>query len=355
MSQSMDFTRTGIPKIGAVVRGKSPVTCISYHSDGVHLYVTSEGDGRMRLVDCKRGVSDAPALKFETEGVKLVESTHHNQCVLYTGRGGSTSHSVNYLSLYDNKILRHFKGHMAEVTDVSMNPVDDCFLTASEDRTVRLWNVQQSGALATMNLPKSTSATGNMTLDPFGLPHVTYDTTGLVFGVTAPMANSGGHLIHLYDARKYDGGAFAELKLETSAIQKALEVKGISPNIANVLSKAGWKSIQFNASGKNLLITAEKGLALMLDGFDGSVSNVFVAEGPNANTSPTLAISACFTPDERAVLGGNEDGTISCWDAKTGVLLRKLDGHVGPVGCVAANPKFAQIASSCTNTALWLW
>lgn len=46
-----------------------------YHEDGNHLFVTSEADSRMRLVDCQRGVSDTPAIKFERDGVRLVEAT----------------------------------------------------------------------------------------------------------------------------------------------------------------------------------------------------------------------------------------------------------------------------------------
>jgi len=353
----MDFTRSGIPKIGSVIRGKSPASCISYHEDGVFLYVVSEEESRMRIVDCQRGVSDTSPIKFEKDGVRLVEATHHNQCVLFTGKGDKSQtigqrHAIQYLSLYDNKILRHFRGHSGDVTDVSMNPVDDCFLTCGTDRTVRLWNLQQAGSLAEMDLPKS----GNgINLDPDGYPHVTFDSTGLVFGVTAPIASVAGHLIHLYDARKYSGGAFAELKLEHSAILKAIEGRGVAPNFANDLSRAKWTSMKFNTSGKNLLVTAEKGLALMLDGFDGSVTNTFLSDGLDSTTSSTEAAAMCFTPDEKVILGGNEDGTISCWDAKTGILLRKLDGHVGRVGCLAPNPKFAQIASACTNTALWLW
>jgi WD40 repeat protein len=67
---------------------------------------------------------------------------HHNQCVLFTGKGSKTQpliqrNAIHYLSLYDNKIMRNFKGHAGEVTDLNMSPVDDTFLSSSTDRTVR--------------------------------------------------------------------------------------------------------------------------------------------------------------------------------------------------------------------------
>lgn len=72
----MDFRQPKQPKISAVIRGgKGSCTSISYHEDGNHLYVTSEADSRMRIVDCQRGVSDTPAIKFERDGICLVEAT----------------------------------------------------------------------------------------------------------------------------------------------------------------------------------------------------------------------------------------------------------------------------------------
>jgi hypothetical protein len=62
----MDVTAA---QMGAVIRGKEPATSISFHSDGVHLFVASERDQR------QKGTSDQPAIRFEREGIRLVEST----------------------------------------------------------------------------------------------------------------------------------------------------------------------------------------------------------------------------------------------------------------------------------------
>jgi hypothetical protein len=70
----MEFSQ-GDPKIASVIRGKAAATCMSYHEDGAHLFVTSEADSRLRVIDCQRGLADKPALKFERDGVRLVQST----------------------------------------------------------------------------------------------------------------------------------------------------------------------------------------------------------------------------------------------------------------------------------------
>ena len=66
-----------------------------------------------------------------------------------------------------------------------MNPAEDTFLTASKDRTVRLWNLQQAGCIGQMDLPPTETK---------GQPHVVFDSTGLVFGVTAEMAGGQGNV-----------------------------------------------------------------------------------------------------------------------------------------------------------------
>lgn len=66
-----------------------------------------------------------------------------------------------------------------------MSPVDDSFLSSSADRTVRLWNAGKSGnSLCELKLPQTVE----------GPPLAAFDSTGLVFGVTARMAGDEGNV-----------------------------------------------------------------------------------------------------------------------------------------------------------------
>lgn len=348
LTQAMDFANP--PKVGAVIRGTAPSTSLSFHEDGVHLFVTSEEDARLRLVNCDNGTSERPATKFEREGIRMAEKTHHDLCVIYTGKGTKEQppaqrHAVHYLSLHDNKILRNFSGHTGDITNISMSPVDDTFLTSSADKTVRLWTLEKAGCIAELHLPTTAQ----------GRPYGCIDGTGLVFGVTTSLDESSNeHAIHLYDARNYKGGPFSEMKVSQNSIQDSIQGKGIAPDIASKLSAGRWNSMSFSKSGDQILIGADRGLGIVLDGYEGKVDNILLAEGASS-LSDAAAFSGCFTPEDQTILGGNQDGTITCWDAKSGAVTCKLEGHPGRVSCVAANPKFAQIASACTNTALWTW
>ncbi len=143
------------------------------------------------------------------------------------------------------------------------------------------------------------------------------------------------------------------MEVKRQDIEAKLRSSGSTPEHAYALSRSEWTSIEFNKSGKQILIGTNGGVALTIDGYEGSVLHSFQMEG-GADSSP-LPMAACFTSDDKSVLCGNHDGTVSCYQADTGLLARKLRGHVDRVNCLASNPKYAQIASSCTNTAVWVW
>ena len=223
-----------------------------------------------------------------------------------------------------------------------MCPADDSFLTSSVDRTVRLWTASQAGCLAELKLPEETIKS----------PLSAFDYTVLDFAVTAAMqGESKGYYLHLYDARNHVAGAFAELKVLEQDLETAIQSHiNVVPERAKELSQAEWKSIKFNVSGDRILIGTEKGMSIILDGFTGVIQQIIIGHIPTERNAV-----ACFTPDDETLLFGNDDGTITCWNIRDGSVAKSLAGHVGPVSCIAANPKYNQIASACSQTAIWHW
>jgi len=155
----------------------------------------------------------------------------------------------------------------------------------------------------------------------------------------------------LYDSRQHSSGGFAELQVPQADLEKAIQATStMTPDQATAMSKATWNSLEFDTSGNHLIVGTDNGMTILLDGFEATVQRVFCP--PTKTDRPAVS---CFTPDDKTILTGNTDGTITCYDAKTGVVVKKLEGHKGPVGCIRPNPKFAQFASACTQTALWTW
>ena len=150
--------------------------------------------------------------------------------------------------------------------------------------------------------------------------------------------------MHLYDAKNFSGGAFSEMKVLAKDFEQALATHRVSASADSVV----WKSIQFNGSGSQMLVQADPGLTIVLDGYEGTVQRIFESQSSKGTVS-------CLTPDDQSVLVGTEAGTIEVYNVQSGALVKTLEGHLGPVRALTCNPKYAQIASSCTNTCLWIW
>jgi len=346
----MDFSspHSG-PSLGSVIPHRYPSTSLSYHADGNHLFVANEKDSRVTLVDAIRTGKPIGQYKCDREGVSCLAATHNDYCILTAGNKQTT---VQYWSLYDNKILRKFKGHTSSIYEINFCPTEDMFLTSSNDQTVRLWDLKQAGCLAKMELPKDSVGTSSQ-------PRAVFDSTGMVFTVLAEMARGEGHYIHLYDARNYQGGAFSELKLTSNAINEAMVTHRVPPPPPKAAGSSPLtiNKMSFNESGNRILVHAAEGYALVLDGYEGNIQRIFRSSRGNASVS-------CFTSDEKSLLVGSDtDGLIDVYDLQSGGLVKTLEGghgvpgsQAGPITALACNPKYAQIASGGdVNTSLWIW
>mmetsp|Transcript_20386 Transcript_20386/g.31176 ORF Transcript_20386/g.31176 Transcript_20386/m.31176 type:complete len:373 (-) Transcript_20386:1617-2735(-) len=370
----MDF-QSNPPKMTSVLRPledsvdvnngvlPSPVTALAFHNTSPHLFIACNKSITLHNVLYNNTITTIKTA--DKAASSPLAATHCEYNCLIATRKHARTHEIQYLSLYDNKCLRTFAGHSDEIVDISMCPVDDNFLTASRDGTVRLWDVKSAACAAKMDL------TTENKMDPRSC-HAVYDHTGLVFCISAQSkdSNNKGHCVHLYDARNYSGGAFAEMQVSHASIRNALQLQLSSTVLgkedAEEMSSVPWSKVQFNASGKQLLVTAKRGLVMMLDGFDASVGHVFLndtsAVTADENVAPgsgaiDMAPSACFSSDDQTILVGGYDGVVRCYSATSGAELSRLEGHPtgSAVGCVACSPNLAVVATSCVNTALWTW
>lgn len=134
------------------------------------------------------------------------------------------------------------------------------------------------------------------------------------------------------------------MKVLTKDLEQALSTYRVGASIDSIV----WRSICFNASGNRMLVHADPGVVIVLDGYEGTVQRVFGSKSSKVTVS-------CFTPDDQFVLLGTEAGTIEIYNIEAGTLVKTLEGHLGPVRALVCNPKYAQIASACSNTCLWIW
>eukprot|EP01083_Nonionella_stella_P017326 48448_1 len=242
-------------------------------------------------------------------GVQAVRFTHHVPAVICASRH-PTNHAVRYMSMHDNSYIRFFEGHTAQVTGLVMSPVNDTFMSASLDQTVRMWDLRIKGCQAFLRSN--------------GRTVVAVDPEGLISAV-----GCGNGEVKLYDPRHYEQGPF------TTFVHKQKQ-------------QIDWTSIQINNDGKMIVLTANNNQVVVMDSFKGTVMHTFSAPDPR-----TLLFDAVFSPSNKEVLAGSSSGNVMSWSL-VGGSFRTFPADSSAVEHVAFNPAKEMFASGGSHLAFWL-
>jgi WD40 repeat protein len=178
-----------------------------------------------------------------------------------------------------------------QATAVAFSPNGKLLVSASTDRTIKLWDVASGSAL-----------------------HIMSEHAGAAFSVAF---SSDGKIVA-------SGGSDKTVELWDVATGRALHT--LSGHSGVVLSVA------FSPSGK-LLASA---------GADGTVKLWDVASGHALRTlsGDTGSVrGVAFSPDGTTLASGGDDDTIKLWDVASGRALRTLQGHTAAVNSVVFTQK----------------
>ncbi|GAB2224274.1 hypothetical protein Droror1_Dr00005026 [Drosera rotundifolia] len=247
------------------------ISSMDFHKASSYL-VTASDDESIRLYD----VANATCLKTinsKKYGVDLVSFTPHPTTVIYSSKNG-WDESLRLLSLNDNKYLRYFKGHHDRVVSLSLCSRRECFISASLDRTVMLWDQRVEKCQGLLHVQ--------------GRPAAAYDDQGLVFAIAF-----GGY-IRMFDPRKYDKGPFDIFSVEGDFSD------------ANV--------VKFSNDGRLMLLTTTGGCIHVLDSFHGTLLSTFIVKPISSNST----LEASFSPDGVFAVSGSGDGSVHAWNVGSG-------------------------------------
>ncbi|XP_065879663.1 protein ANTHESIS POMOTING FACTOR 1 isoform X2 [Euphorbia lathyris] len=275
------------------------------------LLVTASEDDSVRLYD----IASAKLLKttyHKKNGADRICFTHHPSSVICSSKYNldSTGESLRYLSMYDNRCLRYFKGHKERVVSLCMSPINDSFMSGSLDHSVRIWDLRVNSCQGILRLR--------------GRPTVAYDQQGLVFAV----AMEGG-AIKLFDSRSYDKGPF-----------DTFLVGGDTAEVCD---------IKFSNDGKSMLLTTTSNNIYVLDAYGGEKRCGFSLE-----PSPNATIEATLTPDGQYVVSGSGDGTLHAWDINTRHEVMCWNSHIGIPSCLKWAPRRVMFVAASTVLTFWI-
>ena len=311
-----DDARMGLPK-GAKARfGKSKIYQVKYFPDGERIAVaTSIG---IWIYDVQTG--DALDLFTGHTGpvTSIVFSPDSNTI--------ATGSEDNTIRLWDASTGEHkvtCDGHEDGVNTIAFHPNGKTFASGGEDWQIRIWETETGNFVK--NIEANNRSAKDMSYSPDG-------TTLLILGYHSQYEmeieywniEPGEHLkTELIDARLNSAKFSSDCLSLAGAGEKPLLFWNVESGklMKNYTKWIGdLESMEFSSNGRYLLTASNWD---RVDVWDVNTAKPIVSMGHRDTVN-----SATFSPDEKTIASGSDDGTIRFWDAATGKLINEITDHL---------------------------
>ena len=265
---------------------------------------------------------------------------------------GSVDKTVR-LGNADGTFRSELKGHEGIVYGVSFSNDGKKLLSASDDKTVRIWDSETGKLLHLLNIHGA------------GLIYATFSPDQKILA-TVGMDNK----IKLW---KWDNTDSPELLHELNGHIKEVWAIAFSPDSQSLVSTSNDQTVKiWNVNNGQNLHTMEAhlngGLAVAYSpdgsqigsaGKDGKVklwnSQTGLLEKVITIGDSSWIYGINFSPNGKAIATANADKTVKIVDLASGELLKTLSGHTAEVNAVSYSPNGENIISASRDNTLKLW
>ncbi|GET38293.1 serine/threonine-protein kinase [Microseira wollei] len=270
---------------------------------------------------------------------------------------GKKSQILNLKSHISNSpCLQTLTGHgglFSGVNSVAISPDNQILASGSDDKTVRLWNVETGEAIAT--LFGHTNFVQSVAFSPDG---------------TILASGSDDKMIKLWDLQTYE-----EICTLSEHSRPVKSVKFSPRGEGRILASGSWdKTIKLwdleakkaicTITGHQLQVTcvtfSPDGRYLASASFDRTVRlwdwqnwELLTHQILSGHSWPVFSVA--FSPKGDILATGSGDNTIKLWDLKTGQEIRTILGHSWSVVAVAFSPDGETLISGSWDKTVKLW
>lgn len=317
----------------AVNREGYRVSSLEFSPDDTRI-VSADYQGKIKIWDIKSGrklrvfeVDDsqrpvltepAPVVQYSD---KEIDSVRFLSESILASAGGSGTITLWNLSNGQKRILA---GHTRRVSYVAFSPKNNMLASCSEDKTIRLWNIENEKEVRILR-----GKTSRVTAVAFA-----HQTPFLAVAYNDSMIN-------LWNLEKGE--------------TKMLNAGAISaPNPKNAFAEG---FIEFNYGGLTTIAFSPDDRILATGNRDIKLWETTSGKLLRTIQTEDVSVTAfAFSPNGEMLASNSiPDGTIRLWNTKSGEKIKDLVGHRVPVNSISFSPDGKTLASGGRDKTIKLW
>jgi WD40 repeat protein len=282
-----------------------------------------------------------------TTNIKAIAFVPHRGLLI---SGGSDS-KLAVWNVEEGQLVQRLTGHRSRIWDVSAT--EKLAVSASGDGTIRLWDLTKFEEMVV--IAKHDRDVYSVHLDASGSKIVSggFDCSLHIWDANNPrepvqtIAEHKGAVTSVcFDSSgnlAVSGGK--DLRLCIWDLRSGVCVQSLSPVLAEVSSVCADQSF-------TRVLTAMKNDSNRI--WDLRTARPSLCLKGHQNCLKSF-VRAGFGPAERTVIGGSEDGRLCCWDADSGILVERHNGHQDGVFEVVYSQELQLFASCGGNEVVRIW
>lgn len=258
--------------------------------------------------------------------------------------------TIKLWEIQGGKEVRTFSGHTDAVNSVIFSSNGAQALSGSDDRTMKLWDISSGKNIMTFSCYDRVNVVAMSPVETSvlaGIDRVMIQKFGTVSG--KELTSLSGHnsmvlsLVYSPDGKYVLSGSWDKtLKLWNA--DSNTEIRTFNGHSSYV------RSVAISPNGKQALSGSEDGNMILWDMGSGKKIRSFI-EGA---FKPRI-FSVAFSPNGKYALCGLADSTIMLWDVTTGKEVRTFNGHSGTVRSVVFSPDGKYVLSGSDDKSIKLW